>query len=84
MTKFMTLGGLTVDETSGAVTLFQVGTTEIDARDAANDLVFKLTVDSGTGVVTMTDLRGVHEGTGETPDASEFISLASNLVTSAG
>src|SRR5882724_1751993 len=68
-------------KTGGAVTLVQVSTTEIDAKDTANDVVFKLTVDSSSGIVTLTDLRGVHEGTGETPDASEFITLASGLAS---
>ncbi len=69
-------------KTGGAVTLVQNGTTEIDAKDAANDVVFKLTVDSSSGIVTLTDLRGVHEGTtGESPDQSEFLTLASNLVS---
>ena len=67
-------------KTGAAVTLFQINTTEIDARNAVGDIVFKLTVDA-TGHVTMTELRGVHQGAGETPDASEGISLAASLVS---
>ena len=67
-------------KTGGAVTLFQINTTEIDARNAVGDIVFKLTVDA-TGHITMTELRGVHQGAGEAPDASEGISLAAGLVS---
>src|SRR5260370_82815 len=67
-------------KTSGAVHLEQTSATEIDAKDAAGDTVFTLTVD-GNGKVTMTDLRGVHEGTGETSDVSEGLTLASGLVS---
>ena len=67
-------------KTGGAVTLVQISPTEVDARDAASDTVFTLTVNAA-GQVTMTDLRGVHEGSGETPDISEFLTLASGLVS---
>src|SRR5260370_330523 len=67
-------------KTSGAVHLEQTSATEIDAKDAAGDTALTLTVD-GNGKVTMTDLRGVHEGTGETSDVSEGLTLASGLVS---
>ena len=47
---------------------------------AGGPIDFTLTVDS-TGHITLTDLRGVHEGSGESPDSSEGISLGTGLVT---
>jgi hypothetical protein len=61
-----------------AVTLFQISPTEIDARNAGGDLVFRLTVD-GTGHVTMEALRGVHENT--PGDFNEGNALAAGLVS---
>ena len=66
--------------TGSAVTLFKISATEVDARNANGDIVFTLVAD-GTGHVTMTELRGVHEGVGETPDSSEGVILAANLVS---
>ena len=66
--------------TGGAVTLFQISPTEVDAKNAGGDVVFTLVLD-GTGHITLTELRGVHEGAGESPDASEGISLAAGLVS---
>src|SRR5579884_3074900 len=72
--------GLIDSKTGTAVTLYSVDATHIEARDAGGDVVFTLSVDS-SGVVTLTELRGVHEGLGESPDTSEGITLASGLVS---
>src|SRR5579859_5977471 len=47
---------------------------------AGGPIDFTLAID-GAGKVTLTDLRGVHEGSGESPDSSEGISLGTGLVT---
>ena len=75
--------GLTDSKTGTAVTLVQVDATHINAVDGAgtHDVVFTLSLDSSTGVVTMTELRGVEQSTGSNPDTSEGITLASGLVS---
>jgi Domain of unknown function (DUF5801) len=50
------------------------------AQAAAGLIDFTLTVD-GTGHVTMTALRGVVQGAGESPDISEGTHLAAGLVS---
>ena len=71
--------GLIDSLTGTAVTLHSVDATHIQALDGNNDMVFTLTVDSG-GVVTLTDLRGVHEDAlSNTPNDS--ITLPAGLVS---
>ena len=57
----------------------------VEGRTAVGgDLVFTLAVDASTGVVTLSDLRAVHQGVGEDPDQSEAIASlnsVANLVT---
>ena len=66
--------------------LVQNGSQEVDGyvtghSGDANFLVFTLAVNS-SGVVTMTDLRGVHEASADTgTDSNETISLSSGLVS---
>src|SRR5260370_836940 len=57
------------------------GTTSLTA--ATGPIDFTLSVNSTTGVVTLSDFRAVHEGSGENGDISEAVSLNSvaNLVT---
>ena len=50
------------------------------AQAAAGPIDFTLTVDA-TGHVTMTELRGVDQGAGESPDISEGAHLAAGLVS---
>ena len=79
--------GLIDSVTGNHVFLFLQGG-EVVAREGTNatsaaggEIDFTLAIDA-SGKVTLTDLRGVHEGSGgETPDASEGISLASGLVS---
>ncbi|WP_027056255.1 DUF5801 repeats-in-toxin domain-containing protein, partial [Mesorhizobium erdmanii] len=66
--------------TGTPVTLVQNGAGEVDGKDGLGHTVFTLTVDA-TGKVTMTELRGVHEGSGETPDTSEGTLLGAGLVS---
>ena len=70
-----------IDSLTGtSVTLYKTSATEIDAKDALGHIVFTLVTDA-TGHVTMTELRGVHEGTGETPtDSSETVGLAAGAI----
>ncbi|OBQ62599.1 hypothetical protein A8146_15855 [Mesorhizobium loti] len=70
-----------VDSLTGTpVTLVQNGAGEVDGKDGLGHTVFTLTVDA-TGKVTMTELRGVHQGSGETPDTSEGTLLGTGLVS---
>ena len=48
--------------------------------DGSNDVVFTLSI-NGTGVVTMTDLRGVHEDAADATRRTTRITLASGLVS---
>ncbi|MER8629854.1 DUF5801 domain-containing protein, partial [Mesorhizobium opportunistum] len=76
--------GLIDSATGQAVVLVLNGNTvEGHVGTAAGAMVFTLAANTTTGVVTLTELRAVHEGSGENGDASEGISLNSvaNLVT---
>ncbi|TPI18660.1 hypothetical protein FJW08_32240, partial [Mesorhizobium sp. B3-2-1] len=73
-----------VDSLTGqTVHLVANGAGEVDGYVTISGVqtnVFTLTVDA-TGKVTMTELRGVHEGSGETPDTSEGTLLGTGLVS---
>ncbi|OAF19403.1 DUF5801 repeats-in-toxin domain-containing protein [Bradyrhizobium neotropicale] len=74
-----------IDSLSGqGVVLVQKGTAEVDGVVTVNGkelTVFTLTVD-GTGHITMTDLRGVHQDSKDNPaDTSEGIHLGPGLVS---
>ncbi len=71
--------GLIDSLTGTAVTLHSVDATHIQALDGNNDMVFTLTVDSG-GVVTLTDLRGVHEDA-LSNTSNDSITLPTGLVS---
>src|SRR5258708_26864283 len=63
-------------------TLFRSnGAGEVDGKDGLGHTVFTLTVDA-TGLVTMTELRGVHEATATLGDTSEGTPLGAGLVSS--
>ncbi|PWJ94125.1 putative secreted protein (type I secretion substrate) [Mesorhizobium loti] len=72
--------GLIDSKTGLAVVLVLNGSTVEAHAGAGGPLVFTIAVDA-TGHVTMTELRGVHEGSGETPDGSEGITLSAGLVS---
>src|SRR5258708_29223545 len=62
-------------------TLFRSnGAGEVDGKDGLGHTVFTLTVDA-TGLVTMTELRGVHEATATLGDTSEGTPLGAGLVS---
>ncbi|QKD19394.1 calcium-binding protein [Mesorhizobium sp. NZP2077] len=70
-----------VDSLTGTpVTLVQNGAGEVDGKDGLGHTVFTLTVDAA-GVVTMTELRGVHEATATLGDTSEGTPLGAGLVS---
>ncbi|WMT72021.1 DUF5801 repeats-in-toxin domain-containing protein [Bradyrhizobium sp. Ash2021] len=75
--------GLIDSATGQHIFLVLNGTTVEGHVGASSTLAFTLAVDPNTGIVTLTDLRAVHEGVGENGDISEGISLNSiaNLVT---
>ncbi len=76
-----------IDSASGQhdVLVLNAVTGEVEGHvgNAAGAVAFTIAVDSGTGVVTLTQILAVHEGTGEAGDISEGISLdsVSNLVS---
>ena len=71
--------GLIDSVSNTAVTLVMNGTT-VEGRDGLNDLVFTLTVNSTTGLVTFTDLRAVHQD-GLTTTPNDSLTLSSGLVS---
>ncbi|MEH2568957.1 DUF5801 repeats-in-toxin domain-containing protein [Bradyrhizobium sp. AZCC 2289] len=75
--------GLIDSATGDHIFLVLNGNTVEGHVGATATLAFTLALDPATGVVTLTDLRAVHEGVGENGDISEGVSLNSiaNLVT---
>ncbi|QDW36955.1 hypothetical protein FFI89_007270 [Bradyrhizobium sp. KBS0727] len=75
--------GLIDSATGQHILLVLNGNTVEGHVGATATLAFTLAVNTATGVVTLTDLRAVHQGVGENGDVSEGISLNSiaNLVT---